>query len=141
MRDVPARRAGFWVIALVVLAGGAPGCSSNSAAPSSEEASPQVARLKQIYLMAQMRTKGNQPRPKTLSDFKQSEKAYPEGFKALQDGECVFVWSAYVEPPANPAATILAYEKGAPDKGGYAVMADGTVKQLPAEEFKSVPRK
>jgi hypothetical protein len=129
------RRVRVWVVCVLVLAGGV-GCSGSGGAPA-EQTAPQVVRLKQIYLMAQMRTKGNQTRPKTLNEFKQSEAAYPQGFKALQEGDCVFVWSAYTDSLANPAETVLAYEKDAPNQGGYAVMADGTIKQLTADELKA----
>ena len=41
--------------------------------------------------------------------------------------------------PSDPSA-ILAYEKDAPEKGGYVVLFDGTVKKVSVEEFASTPK-
>jgi hypothetical protein len=129
------RRVGGWpgagLLALLTLA---PGCANRNAA-SPEDGSPQVVRLQEIFRMAQMRKKGNQPPATRIEDFKQAELAYPQGFQALRSGACVFVWGAYTNPSADRATTVLAYEKEVPSQGGYVVMLDGKVKTMTAEEF------
>jgi hypothetical protein len=113
----------------------APGCSREAPAA----ADPRVLRLQQLFHMAQIRKKGNQPRPTRLADFKPMEQAYPLAFGALQRGECVLDWRAYADPSAPRATTVLAYEKGVPREGGYVLLLDGTVKNMTAEEFKARP--
>ena len=129
---------GAGLLALLIIA---PGCANRHPA-TPEDGSPQVVRLREIFRMAQMRKKGNQPRATRVEDFKQAELAYPQGFQALRSGACVFVWGAYADPSADRATTVLAYEKEVPSQGGYVVMLDGTVKTMTAEEFNAAgPRR
>src|SRR5947208_9676814 len=107
------------VLPLILLLGSS-GCSKQKNAGPDEPVP--VQQLREIFHMAQMRTKGSQVRPKQLSDFKQSEQAYPNAYQALRSGECVFLWSAYQNTLADKATTVLAYEKDAPKQGGYVVM-------------------
>jgi hypothetical protein len=108
------------------------GCSKP--APRGED-SPRVDRLEQIFQMAMIRKKGSQQLPKKIEDFKNAQQSYPLGYQALRGGECVFVWTTYANPPADPSAAVLAYEKGVPKDGGYVVMLDGKVKPMTADEF------
>jgi hypothetical protein len=114
-----------------------PGCGGQHVV-SKDESNPRVLRLTEIYQMAFISTKGNQPRPKSIQDFKTRRRGYPSGVKALESGECVFVWGTYQNPPADRSTAVLAYEKDAPRTGGYAVMLDGTVKTVTPGELKGV---
>jgi hypothetical protein len=52
---------------------------------------------------------------------------------AHKKGKYVVVWGV----SGTEAGKVLAYEKEAPTKGGAAVMADGTVKTMTADELKA----
>jgi hypothetical protein len=130
-----ARRGGVAGLGLLVLLGLGAGCGKKDVQP--EGRSPRLLRLEQIFRMAQMRKKGNQPPATSLQDFAPSAPSYPLAVQALESGECVFVWSAYAAPPASPAMTVLAYEKEVPSQGGYVVTLDGKVKAMSAEEFRA----
>ena len=58
----------------------------------------------------------------------------------LKNGDVVFIWDVPLKQIVNMGAgtsnTVLAYEKDAPTKGGYVLMADASVKKLAADEFK-----
>jgi hypothetical protein len=57
----------------------------------------------------------------------------------LKNGDVVFIWDVPLKQIINMAGTsntVLAYEKDAPTKGGYVLMADASVKKLSADEFK-----
>jgi hypothetical protein len=135
-RGAAGRAATGFGIGLLALLVGAAGCGGRKVV-SRDESNPRVLRLTEIYEMAFMTMKGNQPRPKSLQDFKMMQRGYPHGVKALVSGECVFVWSTYQNPPADKAKAVLAYEKKAPKEGGYAVTLDGTVKTWTADELKA----
>jgi hypothetical protein len=59
--------------------------------------------------------------------------------EVLKSGKIQFQYNVPIAEivKQGPAKTILAYEKDLPTKGGYAAFADGTVKKLTAEEFKT----
>ena len=100
--------------------------------------SPQHAVLSQIHDMYGLYIKSQQKAPSQLSDLskKQYEGVYPRGVAALKQGSYVMVWGVN----SKDAGTVLAYEKDAPTKGGAVLMADGTVKDMTAEEFKAAKK-
>lgn len=76
--------------------------------------------------------------PKKLADVAKYE-GYSTGFNVLRNGDVIVFWGASVSDADSDK--VLAYEKAAPDSGGFVLMADGkTIKKLTVDEFKSAPK-
>jgi len=62
----------------------------------------------------------------------------------MRSGEVVVIWNiSFPEVSrmaAGSAGTVLGYEKAVPEKGGFVVFVDGVVKDVTADEFKSLPK-
>jgi hypothetical protein len=114
------------------------GCGRGTSAPP-ETPHPHETELRQIWLMYRG-GKANQGQiPARLADFKKYQQMYADGYRALEHGECVVFWGLDLGKAADGAA-IVAYEKTTPQKGGSVVLADGTVKEMTAEEFRAAPK-
>jgi hypothetical protein len=109
------------------------GCGRTEQDPNIDS---QKIDLETIYEIYSTHVKNYQRPPAASSDLKQYERAYPRLSRILKEGQYVIVWGVNDENPD----TVLAYEKDAPTNGGWAVMADGTVKRLDAEAFQNVPK-
>lgn len=60
---------------------------------------------------------------------------------AVAAGEYVFYWNVKITSlTAGATNTVLGYEKKVPTSGGLVLMADGTVKEMTAQEFASAPK-
>jgi hypothetical protein len=105
---------------------------------SSSTLSPQHNALKEIHEMYGHYVKSQQKAPSQLSDLakKEYEGIYPGAVAALKQGKYVVVWGVN----SKDSGTVLAYEKDAPSKGGAVLMADGTVKDMTAEELKAAQK-
>lgn len=78
----------------------------------------------------------NAKKPATaLADITPFAKDYPQGLEGLRNGTYVMVWNRSM--PAD-RLKVLAYEKDAPQRGGWVVFVDGTVKKVSKEEFEKV---
>jgi hypothetical protein len=103
---------------------------------------PAVARekseLAEFYKVYQHFKKSQERAPAELDDLAttQYEMLYPGTMKALQEGKFVVVWNVNTKD----GATVLAYDKDAPEKGGPVLMADGAVKIMSATEFAAAKR-
>jgi hypothetical protein len=67
----------------------------------------------------------------------------PDGraLKAMKEGKYVFLYGVAIkEMKEGTANTVLAHEKDVPTKGGLVLMADGSVKEMTAQEFKAAPK-
>jgi hypothetical protein len=115
----------------VVLVALAAGCGRTDA-----NGDPQTRELERIYEIYQLHVKNHQRPPAELSDLKQYERIHPSILRLLQEGKYIVVWNVN----DKNSGTVLAYEKDAPTNGGWAVMANGTVKRLNADAFQSVPK-
>jgi hypothetical protein len=102
--------------------------------------SPQSIKLKQIHILYERYIKNHQKPPHQLSDLasKQYEPIYPAAVEDLKKGRVIVVWDVQ----GNDAGTVLAYEKEVPTQGGGVLMADGTIRQMSADELKAaIPAK
>lgn len=88
--------------------------------------------------MYQHFVKSHEKPPHQLSDLasKQYEGISPAAVRDLQKGTFVVVWDIQ----GNDSGTVMAYEKDAPTQGGAVLMADGTVRQMTADEFKAAKK-
>jgi hypothetical protein len=68
------------------------------------------------------------------------EPIYVNGYAAMNEGHVVVQWGAPLTPAAGAAPAVLAYEKDAPQQGGFVLFQDGTVKHLSAAEFQAAPK-
>ncbi len=118
------------------------GCDSTpkAAAPEDRKENVQQTSFDEVKQMLELR-KGDAPGKSItkVADFAKYEKLLPNGLYKLKSGEIVFLFGAPVQEGGTD--TILAYEKQAPESGGYVLMQDGTtVKKLTAEEFKAAKK-
>jgi predicted Zn finger-like uncharacterized protein len=61
--------------------------------------------------------------------------------QAMKEGKYVFLYGVGLQAmTAGTSNTILAYEKDVPTGGGQVVMADGSVKDMTAQEFQAAPK-
>jgi hypothetical protein len=98
------------------------------------------AKLTEIGQMYRDFTKDHKKAPQQLADFDLPyEPANINGYAALRDGECVMIWGGKLPGP-NAGATVLAYEKSAPESGGLVLFQDGTIRTVTADEFKAAPK-
>jgi hypothetical protein len=109
----------------------AAGCGGQAAVdPKVHRSKAELGEFYEVYMTY---AKNNQRPPKGASDLKQYQKLYPTGMQAVQKGDYVVVWGT----PTGSSETVLAYEKDAPKQGGAVLMADGTIKQMSAEDLQS----
>ena len=116
------------------------GCGGRDKAGGDPEMQRRKSELEQIHTIYMMYLKNNQRPPTKLSDLnqKQFQEVYPAGFQALQKGEYIAVWGVDIN---NDSGAVLAYEKDAPKKGGAVILADGTFKNMSAEEVQAATPK
>lgn len=98
-----------------------------------EKALEEVGTLYRAYLDEAKRP------PRKVGDFAKDGPGYPFGYDWLVRGDLVAVWGTNLDEAAADA--VLAYEKKAPEQGGFVLMQDGkTIKKMSAEEFKAAPK-
>lgn len=93
--------------------------------------------LEEAYNLLQIRAEQGKPPARKIDDIAAYENAYPTGYAAIQSGEVVVNWGA---APSPASEGILAYAKGADTAGGWVLLANGTTKQMTADEFKATPK-
>ena len=123
-------------LCLVIVLAASLGCGkSDPPAPSPEAARKhKLSDLWDLYSTAS-KTKGRPPAgPKELAG---AEATNPEGWAALQTGECVLLYGG---PAGSDPNTVLAYEKAVPAAGGQVLMQNGQIKELTAAEFAAAPK-
>jgi len=130
------------IVGLIVILGMSTGCGSGTqSAPTPVEAQDkfQQIALEETGEMFKFRKGDTGKPPKSAADFARYEPGLPGGYSSVKNGDIVVVWGAETQDGATDK--VLAYEKKAPESGGYVLMQDGTtVKKLTAEEFKSAPK-
>jgi uncharacterized protein (DUF3820 family) len=106
------------------------GCKETT--PQAKHEERQLTEIHQMYVLW---FKRNNSPPKQLSDFekKEFEMSYPVGYKALKDGKYIGVYGV----SGTDSSTLQAYAKDVPTQGGLVVMADGTIKTMSVDEFKT----
>jgi hypothetical protein len=129
-------------LAMISVAGLGAGCGSAPTPASPEGRKDNVSNqsFDELAQMLRIRQEGGGSKPiASAADLATYEKAFTIGYSKLKRGDIVFLFGAPVVEGASDK--VLAYEKQAPDSGGYVLMQDGTtIKKLTAEEFKSAPK-
>jgi hypothetical protein len=128
------RRHGLILFGLLALGlfGGCRGTTPTGHTPERKEVLGEIGAMYNAYVNE------HRSAPRSLTDLDPYEPANQAGFRALRDGECVLYWGP--PPKADPAATILAYDKSVPETGGCVLLLDGTIKELSASEFRDAPK-
>jgi hypothetical protein len=119
------------VLLLAVLHVSAAGCGKKSDTFSETDFGKTI--LQEIHDLYTGYIKNNQRPPHQLSDLKKYEAINPIGYNALKDGRYVAVWGLNTKD----GGTVLAYPKDAPTQGGAVLMADGSVKNMSADELQA----
>ena len=117
------------------------GCGSGTVALSPDAAKDDIQKttLREVGEMLTLYKASNGKPPESIADLSKYEAGFQLGYLRTQDGTIVVLWGA----PLSETGTdkVLAYEKTAPETGGYVLIQDGqTVKKMTADEFKSAPK-
>jgi hypothetical protein len=105
---------------------------TNAKKPSTGIDPPMNIILPEVHELYFAFQKAESKPPAKLADFDRMKQAWPRGYKAIQSGEIVVIWGLELE-----ADKPIAYEKGAPEKGGPVLFGSGAIRKLTAEEFNS----
>jgi hypothetical protein len=130
---------GFVLVALAPLALFVLGCGKSDQKTGDTESQRIQSDLTGIYDLYTMYAKTNQKPPQRTTDLttKEQQAIAPAATRALTSDEYVIVWGADL---ASKDAAVLAYQKAAPNEGGWVLLRDGTVKQMTVDEFKAAPK-
>lgn len=120
----------------------APGCGGNQ--PPSKEAIEE-GPIRDVGTLYRMFSADSNKPPEGPADLKIYQQAYPNGYRAVQDGSVVVNWGAKLtdlSEAGNQESSdeVLAYEKEVPEKGGNVLMKNRTIKKMTADEFKAAPK-
>lgn len=118
------------------------GCNSGQAGLSPDEAEQQIKRnsVEEVAeLLRLYKANHHNKAPVKAKDLAAYEVGFPSGYLKVKQGDIVVLWSTPFVDGASDK--IIAYEKEAPEAGGYVLMQDGTtVKKLTPEQFKTAPK-
>ncbi|VTR94515.1 Uncharacterized protein OS=Singulisphaera acidiphila (strain ATCC BAA-1392 / DSM 18658 / VKM B-2454 / MOB10) GN=Sinac_5777 PE=4 SV=1 [Gemmata massiliana] len=124
----------LFVAAIAVTTCALVGCSSDQPTGPSDD---KKAALDEVYGLCQLRAEQGKPPAQKADDLRNYENAYPLGFAVVRSGEVVVNWGT---APAAGSESVLAYQKDVPTAGGWAVLQNGVVKRMTADEFKAAPK-
>jgi hypothetical protein len=135
-------RAGAGLVLLLGSAMGlSVGCDSTGGKASFEDRveRDRESSLEELGQMLRVRKADATQPPATVTDLAKYEPGFPGGFKKVRSGGIVLMLGAPVEDGASE--TVLAFEKEAPESGGYVLLQDGTtVKKMTADEFQAATK-
>jgi hypothetical protein len=142
MRWLSAIRGAGFAAALAALAAGC-GSSGSVAVEDDPVAVSSLTELGEAYRFYTLK---NKRPPQKAAEIDELEMMSPSGVIAARQGDVVVEWGANLtdvessEPGAVKSDQVLAYQKQAPEEGGYVLLLDRSVKKMSAEEFKAAPR-
>jgi len=102
----------------------------------------QETSLQEIGDLIRATTQSNGKGPAKVADFDKLQSMYPSGYQAVKSGDVVVIWGAGMkgEGAKGSGGDVIAYEKDAPNSGGFVLLTSGEVKKMSADEFKSAPK-
>jgi hypothetical protein len=117
-----------FVMALAAMAVGCRGATPTAVSPKS-------AKLQEVFDMYQHFIKSHEKPPHQLSDLTGSryEGIAPTAVAELKKGNLIVVWDLQ----GKDASKVLAYEKQALTQGGSVLMADGSMREMSADELRA----
>jgi hypothetical protein len=119
------------VLCFGMLLGVAPGCAKKDG----DTGDATENNLRGIHEMYETYMRRARKPPAKMDDLTRMGTAFPNLVAAIRQGEIVYVWGAGGHD--DPADTIIAYSKGAPDQGGLAIQKDGTVVDVKPGQIKA----
>ncbi|WP_435015919.1 hypothetical protein TA3x_003476 [Tundrisphaera sp. TA3] len=125
------------VLSLIMAAG----CGSEKKPLSEADAAIQsrTEGLNEVGSLLTLYKGDHKKAPAKAQDLARYEPGLPIGYQRIKSGDVVVMWGAPVVEGGEQS--VLAYEKSAPESGGYVLMQDGaTVKEMTSEEFKAAPK-
>ena len=124
-----------WAVVVAAGVGLAGGCGESKPTRSvGDEHKDALTELGEM--LKGLAAEGGKP-PAKLAELEPVEPRIPVAGPAIRNGNIVYIWgAAYVAGGTQ----VVAYEKQAPEAGGYVLYQDGTVKKLSASEFQSAPK-
>jgi hypothetical protein len=115
------------------------GCGHGGSGPPPGPELFQHTALQEVGDLFRLHALDTKKPPARLADLARYKMGMPTGYQEVDNGNIIVSWGTPLSDTA--AATVLAYEKAAPDAGGFVLMQDGkTIKKLTAEEFKAAPK-
>ena len=127
------------VAATALLATACIGCGGSGRSAGEAESIEQLS-IAQVGQILRIYQKGQKPPPHGIRDLLPLENGYPAAIKSIRDKEVLLYWGVGFTDASDAAGTVLAYQKDVPEKGGEALMQDGTAKILTAEEFQAAAK-
>jgi hypothetical protein len=115
-----------------------PGCAGKP------PAAPPVSQTKAMQEIAELYkfiAYERRPAPKKLSDLADYQDSLGDAWPGLQSGEVVINWGAGLSKTGEAGQTLLAYSRDAATESGAILLCDGTVKEVSAQEFKSLQKR
>lgn len=131
--------AGRFLLLLMALSG-CWGCSSQPAATSTSAGTPQAREgLEDLArLLSTINAQGG-ALPRTAADFAQHDVAFPAAGVLVQNGTITYLPRATLDPAATPPY-LVAMQADADTTGGWVLLSNGEVQDLPAAEVAALPR-
>jgi hypothetical protein len=133
LRLIPARA--LWTAVFILLTSIVFGCGSSKRESTGIDKPVNIALL-EVHELYFTFDKAEAKPPAKLADFDKLKHTWPRGYKAIQSGDIVVLWGASLPDDAP-----IAYEKGAPEKGGLVLFGSGATKTLTPEAFDSLVKK
>lgn len=126
------RRAWVVVVAVALAAGctGPSGPASTATGPTGKQALDDLAAL-----LKQVAADGKKP-PARAADLEPYDAAFLSASLGISRKEIVYRWGAGLT--GGPA--VVAHETAVPEKGGWVLLQDGTVKEMTAADFAAAPK-
>lgn len=128
-------------VAGLLVVGGA-GCSRPTGGVGPAQP-PQEVALHEVADLIRAATSPAGKCPTKLADFDRLQSMYANGYQAVKSGEVIVLWGAGVKGEGDAAkggGDVIAYEKGAPDGGGYVLLNSSEVRKLTPAEFAAAPK-
>jgi hypothetical protein len=97
-------------------------------------------KLEEIGQMLKTAQATNMKLPARLAELDSVEPLAPMAAQEIRSGEIVYIWGAGLSTSPNASSSVIAHEKKVPSEGGWALMQNGTVKRMTADEFRSAPK-
>lgn len=119
------------------------GCSSGKTGPTGGP--PPSAALQEVAGLISSYSGEYKKGPTKVTDLARYENGYPIGYLNVKNGDIVVVWGVKMileegGGAVSPTSDVIAYEKSVPTAGGNVLLANGQVKTMSADEFKSAPK-